>query len=131
MAFEHIKNAALPRTLGEVVTDVVDLLQKEIRLARAEITDKLAVKVQGGVWMGVAGVLGLVAGLLIAEAAVHGIASAGIALYWSYLIVGAVVALIAGLVFAKGRADLAVEITPDRTLRNIKTDLTTAKEQLR
>jgi hypothetical protein len=35
MAYDHIKGAALPRAFAEVLADVAELIQKEIRLARA------------------------------------------------------------------------------------------------
>jgi hypothetical protein len=130
MAYERLKNATLPRTLSDVLADVADLIQKEIRLARAEINAKLTAKIQGGIWMAAAGVLGLLAAILLVQAIVHAVASFGLALHWSYLIVAAVTAAAAGLAFAKGRADVAADMTPERSIRNIKNDISTAKEHL-
>jgi Putative Actinobacterial Holin-X, holin superfamily III len=130
MAYEHLKNAALPRAISEVLADVTDLVQKEIRLARAEISQKLATKIQGGVWMAAAGVLAFVAFILLLQAVVHGIASYGIALHWSYLIVAVVIAIGAGLAFAKGRSDVGAELTPERAVRNVQNDISVAKEHL-
>ena len=39
---DHLKNSALPRALSDVLADVVDLLQKEMRLARTEMSEKLS-----------------------------------------------------------------------------------------
>jgi hypothetical protein len=64
-------------------------------------------------------------------AIVFGIASAGIPLHWSCLIVAAIFAVIAGAAYAAGRGDLNEELTPSRTLRHIQQDVTIAKEQLR
>ncbi len=130
MAYEHLKNSALPRTLSDVLADLADLVQKEIRLARAELSAKLALKLQGGVWMGAAAFLGFIAALQLVQAVVYGIASFGMALHWSYLIVAAALAIAAGLAFAKGRSDMTEEMTPDRTIRNIKQDISKAREQL-
>lgn len=130
MAYEQLKNSALPRTLSDVLADIADLFQKEIRLARAEITAKLTTRIQGGVWMAAAGAFGLVAALLLVQAVVYAIASFGIALHWSYLIVAVVTGVAAVLAFVKGRADMRADMTPDRTIRNIKHDISTAKEQL-
>jgi len=74
--------------------------------------------------------LGLLAALLLVQAAVYAIASYGVALHWSYLIVAAVTGLGATLVFIKGRADVRADMTPDRSIRNIKHDIATAKEHL-
>ena len=130
MTSDHIKNAALPRALSDALADVADLVQKELRLARAELSKQFATKLQGGVWMAVAGVLGLVALLLLVLAIVHAIASLGIALHWSYLIVAVAVALLAGVAFARGRSDLSAPLTPARSIRNLKNDISAAKEHL-
>jgi len=127
---EHTKNSALPRVLSEVVADLADLFQKELRLFKAELSAKLSIKLWAGVWMSVAGVLGVVAALLVVQALVFGIAAFGIALHWSCLIVAAVFAAAGAAAFAKGKADAREELTPTRTIRNVKQDIATAKEQL-
>jgi hypothetical protein len=130
MALERLKDAALPHVVSGVVADLADLFQKEMRLARAELSAKITTKLQAGVWMSVAGVLGFIAALLVVQAAVFGIASYGIALHWSSLIVASVVAAIAAMSFFKGRSDAKEELAPTRTINQIKRDIATAKEQL-
>jgi Putative Actinobacterial Holin-X, holin superfamily III len=130
MALERIKDAALPHTVSNVVADLVDLFQKEIRLGRAEISDKITTKLQAGVWMSAAGVLALIAGLLVVQAVVVGIASYGIALHWSCLIVAGVLAAFAVMLFFKGRFDAKGELAPTRAINQVKQDIATAKEQL-
>ena len=130
MAYEQTRGAALPRAFAEVLAGLADLIQKEIRLARAEISDRLSTKIQGGVWMAVAGVLGFVAMLLLLEAIVFGIASLGLALHWSCLIVTAAIALLAAIAFAKGRADMRSDVMPRRTMRSVQRDISVAKEHL-
>ena len=130
MALERIKEAALPHTVSDVVADLADLFQKEIRLGRAEISDKITTKLQAGVWMSAAGVLALIAGLLVVQAVVVGIASYGIALHWSCLIVAGVLAAFAVMLFFKGRFDAKGELAPTRAINQVKQDIATAKEQL-
>lgn len=130
MAYERVKNAALPHAASDVVADLADLLQKEVRLARAEISAKIGSKLQAGIWMSAAAGLGVIAGLLVVQAIVFGLASLGIALHWSCLIVAAVLAAAAALSYAKARADAREDLTPTRTLQQIKRDISTAKEQL-
>jgi putative superfamily III holin-X len=60
MPFDGIRNSALVRTLADVLDDLPDLFQKEIRLAQAEFTEKIKDGVQASAWMMVAGLLGLV-----------------------------------------------------------------------
>ena len=127
---ETLKNSALPRALSEVVGDLADLFQKELRLARAELSEKLSLKLRGGVWISVAAALALSAGLLVIEGLVFAIASFGIALHWSCLIVAAVMAAAGGAAYAKGRTDVREELVPVRTIHQVKQDIAAAKEQL-
>jgi uncharacterized membrane protein YqjE len=129
---DHLKNSALPRALSEVVSDLADLFQKEIRLARAELSEKLSLKIRAGVWMSVAAGFGLVAAIVLVEALALGISAAfGIALHWSCLIVAALFAAGAAAAYAKGSANDQEELYPTRTAHQIKQDIATAKEQLR
>ena len=129
---DHLKNSPLPRALSDVVADLADLFQKEIRLARAELSEKLSLKIQAGVWMSAAAALGLVAVLVLVQAAIFGIASGfGIALHWSCLAVAALLTVIAVAAYAKGRANAKEQLSPTRTIYQVKQDIATAKEQLK
>jgi Putative Actinobacterial Holin-X, holin superfamily III len=128
MSHERLRYAAAPVT--EVVADLADLSQKELRLASAELSAKLSAKLHAGIWMSVAGVLGLIAGLVLIQAAIFAIASFGIALHWSCLIVAAALGAVALVSYLKGRADAREELTPARTIHQIKRDIATVKEQL-
>jgi Putative Actinobacterial Holin-X, holin superfamily III len=122
--------SSLPNAFSKVVTDLADLMQKEMRLARAELSEKLSISIRAGVWMLVAGVLAILAVLLVVQASVLGLAAAtGIALHWSSLIVAAVLGVAAGVAFAKGKADVPDQLTPDRALNQVKRDIAVAKEQ--
>jgi hypothetical protein len=130
MAFDRIKDATLPQAVSDVVGDLADLFQKEMRLARAELSAKISTKVRAGIWMSAAGVFGLIAGLLVVQAAVFAIASYGIALHWACLIVAGAALAFAGVAYFKGRSDAQEELAPTRTIHQIKRDIATAKEQL-
>lgn len=129
---EHLRNSPLPRALSEVVSDLADLFQKEIRLARAELSEKLSLKIQAGVWILAAAAFGLFALFVLVQAAIFGIAAGfGIALHWSCLAVGALLAVLAGTTYAKGRADAKEELSPTRTIYQVKQDIATAKEHFK
>jgi fatty acid desaturase len=122
--------SSLPNSFSKVVTDLADLMQKEMRLAQAELSEKLSISIRAGVWMSAAAVLAIVGVFLIVQAIVLGLSTAtGIALHWSCLIVAAVLAGAAGAAFAKGRADVPHQLTPDRAINQVKQDLAVAKEQ--
>jgi uncharacterized membrane protein YgcG len=125
-----LRNTGLVQALTDLFADLADLLQKELQLAKTEITEKVASRLRAGVWMVVAGALGMVAVLLVVEAAVFAIASFGIALHWSCLIVAGVLAVAAAAAFFHGRSAAQDQLLPTRTARQISQDIRTAKEQL-
>jgi hypothetical protein len=130
MALDRLKNSQFPTLLSDVAGDIADLVQKELRLAKAEVTRNIASKINAGVWFAVAGVLGLVVFILALQALVFGIASRGIALHWSCLIVAAACAVIAGAAFVVGRQKARSDLAPTRAIHQIGQDLRVAKEQL-
>lgn len=130
MAHEAIRDTTLIKALGDLFTDLSDLVRKEVRLARVEMAEAVSSGVQAGVWMAAAGLLAFIVALLLVQAAIFAIASLGLALYWACLIVAAVLAAAAAGAFLYGRS-LARGVTPRRTLKQINRDIGTAREQLR
>jgi hypothetical protein len=125
-----LRNSGLVQALTDLLANLADLLRKELQLAKTEITEKIVSRLRASVWMVVAGVLGMVAALLLIEAAVFAIASFGIALHWSCLLVAAVLGAAAAAAFFQGRAAAQDELLPTRTAKQISQDIKTAKEQL-
>jgi uncharacterized membrane protein YgcG len=130
MAHERLRNSGLAQALSDLLADLADLLQKELQLAKTEITEKITSRLRASVWMVVAGAVGMVAALLLVEAAVFAIASFGLALHWSCLLVAAVLAVGAAAAFYHGRSIAEDELLPTRTANQISQDIKTAKEQL-
>jgi VIT1/CCC1 family predicted Fe2+/Mn2+ transporter len=132
MAREALQDTALSRAVTELFADLSDFVQKELRLARAELLHKLNVRLNAGIWLVAAGFLGIVAVLLIIEGIVFAIASAGLALHWSCLVVAAALVVVAVLMFFYGRSRMAAEdLAPTRTARQLSEAMTAAKEHLR
>jgi uncharacterized membrane protein YqjE len=129
MAHESIKGTPFARSLSDLLSDLSHLVRKELELARAEMSSKFATKAQGGIWAGAAGLFGIIALLTVVQAVVFGIASFGIALHWSCLIVAAVCLLGAAIAYWRARSDLQEDLTPTRTINQIKQDIAAAKEQ--
>jgi hypothetical protein len=122
-------NPPMPEAFSRVVSDLADLMQKEMRLAKAEIANKITLGLRAGVWMSVAAALGIIALLLVVQAMVFGLSAAtGLALHWSSLIVAALLAAIAAASFAKAKADTP-SLAPDRAVHQVKRDIAIAKEQ--
>jgi len=130
MAYERLRNSGLTQALSDLFGDLGDLVQKEIQLAKAEITDKITSRLRASVWMVSAGFLGLIAALLVVEAAVFALASLGLELHWACLLVAAVLAAAGAAAFYHGRTVAETELLPTRSVRQITQDIKTAKEQL-
>jgi hypothetical protein len=130
MGYERLRNTTLPHVLSEVVADAAELFQRELRLAKAEISEKITTKLTAGIWTAAAGALALMAVFIVLQAVIFAIASAGLAMHWSCLIVAAGLAAIAAAAYFKGRADAKADLTPDRTIHQVKRDISTVKEQL-
>jgi uncharacterized membrane protein YqjE len=130
MGPDAIRKSALTRTLADVLGDLSELMRTELRLARAELTEKLTSVVSAVAWMGVAGVLWILTAMLAVEALVFGIASFGLALHWSCLVVAAALAVLGLVAFAFGRSAVHGDVLPTRSIRQINESIKTAKEQL-
>jgi putative superfamily III holin-X len=131
MAIEDLKHTALPRALADAIADAIDLVQKELRLARAEIADKVSRKLKAGVYFSASGILAFIAALVVVEAAIFALAMRGFALHWACLIVAAVLAVLAGALFVVGRAEAKESVVPERTIAQFKQDIATAKESFK
>jgi hypothetical protein len=130
MPFDGVRNSVLVRTLADVLDGLPDLLQKEVRLAQAEFIEKIKDGGQASVWMMVAGLLGLVTFFILIEAAIFAIASLGLALHWSCLIIAAVIGGCAATAFLYGRSIMPNTLVPTRSVSQVNEDIRTVKEQL-
>jgi uncharacterized membrane protein len=130
MVPEALAKSALTRTLADALGDFSDLVAKQIQLARAEITDNISNGILASIWLVVAGVLFLLAGVLVVEAAVFGLASTGIALHWACLMIAALLAATAGGILLYARSVARDTLTPARSIRQMNKDILAAKEHL-
>jgi hypothetical protein len=130
MAHDVLRDSALARALIGAMSDFSDLIGKEVRLAKAEIAEKVAIRLKASVWMVAAAALGFIAVLVLVQAAVLAIASFGVALHWACLLVGSVSAALASAAFFHGRSVATDDLTPSRSLTQITKDIATIKEQL-
>ena len=130
MAADRLRDSMLPNALSNVLSDIADLFQKELQLAKAELSSRLATKLRGGVWMLVAAALLLLAGAVFSQALVIWITTFDIAPHTACLIVGAMLLALASIAYLAGRGDVSEDLTPTRSIHHIKEDIRTTKEQL-
>ena len=131
MAIEDLKHTALPRALADTIASAVDLFQKELKLARAEISDKFASKLKAGGYFAASAAIGFVVVLVLVQAAIFALVARGFAPHWACLIVASVLAVTAGAVFALGRSEAKDSVMPDRTINQVKQDIAVAKENFK
>ena len=130
MANERFRQPSLPEILSEVLGDFVGLFQKELQLARAELSSNISAKFRGGAWLALAGLLGLLAFALLLGSLVTWIATFDVSLHVAFLMVAAGVALLAAFAYFAGRKEIQAEFTPSRTISQVKQDIEATKEQL-
>jgi Putative Actinobacterial Holin-X, holin superfamily III len=130
MARDRLRQRSLPEAFSDTLNDFADLFRKELQLARAELSSNVSTKLRGGLWLAIAGLLGLLALALILGGLVAWITAFDISLHFAFLIVAAGAGLLAVLAYAAGRSDAQAELTPSRTISQVKEDIETTKEQL-
>ena len=130
MPTERLEGSTLPHALSSAVADFADLVQKELRLARAEIAEKLANKVRAGFWMIASALLAFVAVLLLTAGLVIWISTLGISLPASCVIVAIAAAAISGIAYYTGRTDAREGFAPERTIHQLNRDIQETKERL-
>jgi len=128
MVHESLRNSILSRTLVDLIGNLSDLIGREIRLARAELTEKMQSAIRAGAWTAVAGLLGLTAVFFLLEAAVFALVTWGLAVYWACLVVAGVLAACGGVAFAVGRSGAPQDVFPNRSIKQISADVRTVKE---
>jgi hypothetical protein len=122
------------RSVGELLRDLANdstrLVRDEIALARAEATEKVKQAGAAVAMIAAGGVLAIPALVMI----LFGIAAllGKVMPDWvAALLVGAVVAVAAGLLARKGINDLSANrLTPERTAANIKRDVNLVQEKV-
>ena len=118
----------LGELLGNVATDIQDLVRGEVRLARSELDQKLDRVIMAAVWL-LGGALVAFAGLVVV---LQG-GAAALALVmptWAASVIVGLVIVIVGALFARsGLAMLSLKtLTPDRTVASLEKDARVVKE---
>lgn len=116
--------------VSQLFSDFSDLMQKEIALAKGELSKNISDKISGSVWMAVAGVVFMVALLTVVAGVVFLIASFGLAMHWSAFIVAAALAVVGGIMLAAGKSKLSGDTLPQRSVTQVKEDVRVVKEQM-
>jgi hypothetical protein len=126
---DALRTSSFGRVLSEVFEDVGLLFQQELKLAKKEVSLIVADQVRAVVYMMVAGLLGLVTLLLLCQAAVFALISAGFSGAVACLIVAGAAMLLAVIAVVVARSNMRTPV-PSRAFNQVKQDIATAKESL-
>ena len=127
------------RSFGSLFTELTQetttLVQQEVALAKAEMSEKIS-QVGSGLATLIIGGFILFAGLLkLLDAVIFGIAELlppDLTPWLAALIVGGIVAIIGAVMLQKGRSNLkSGNLVPQRTAESLRRDKEFAKEQIR
>ena len=118
----------LGEIIGNVATDLGDLVRGEIKLARAELDQKLDRVVVAALWI-VGGALIAFAGLVVLIQAAAVALSHVMAVWAAFLIVGLLIIIVGGLLARSGIAMLSIKgLAPSRTAASLQKDAKLVKE---
>ncbi len=124
------------RSLGDLFGDLSrqlgTLIQKEIQLAKTEMTARVKTLGRDAAMMGAGGALAYAA-LLVGLMALSFLLAELLNSFWlGFLIVAIVVGVIAAVLIQRGRAELKrTDLTPRQTIETIKEDAEWAKQQVK
>jgi hypothetical protein len=129
--FHREMTRPLTSVMTQVVSDAAYLVQTEIRLARSEISEKLGAAASSGAYIGAGAVLLLPGIFVLLMAIVRWLEIAGLPTQWGLLLVGGIVTLIGVALAMSGANSLkASTLVPDRTLHQVREDISVAKEHV-
>ena len=122
-------DASLGDLFGRMTNDVSTLIRKEMELARVELKEEAKTAGKAGGMLGAAGVTGHLAVLLLSFALAWGLAEV-MPTGFAFLIVGALWAIVALVLFTNGRKRMKqVNPVPEQTVETLKEDAQWLRDQ--
>jgi uncharacterized membrane protein YqjE len=125
------RSSALPLTalIGQAIAEITSLARSELRLAQAEIGEKISALSGAALLFAIGIVFSLGAAILLMFGAVEWASRVGIPYRWGFVLVGIVGIAIGLISILKAVQRLrTTTVLPDRTIHQLKADLATVKE---
>jgi hypothetical protein len=114
---------SLTQAVGDVLSDSLDLIQTELRLARVEAGEKLNSVVTLAATGGAGAMLLLLGAILLLLGAVRWLAIAGLPEEWGLLVVGGIAAALGFVLIAQARQRASADaLMPKRTISELQAD---------
>ena len=124
------KTRPLASLVTEVISEVAYLIQTEIRLARAELGEKLGSAANGGTLIGIGALLLLPGLFVLLMDVVRWLEISGVPDQWALLLVGSTAFVIGAVLAFSGAQRLRTSaLMPHRTLEQVRADVSVVKEQ--
>ena len=121
---------SMPEVLQDIVGNVQEIIKSEMRLAKAEIHDKVSRATGPAVRLAVGSAFGLYALGFLLFTAVMGLATI-VATWMAALIVGVTLAVLAAALMGSAIARLKrVNAVPEKTVESLKENVQWAKDQI-
>ena len=128
----HESTRPLTSLFADLVGEVTDLFQTEIRMVRAEVNEKLSRIANSGVLIAAGAIVMIPAAFILLLAVVRWLAVAGLPEHWGLLLVGLVTAGVGAALLMTGTKNLkASALVPQRTIDQLQADLSVVKEHVR
>lgn len=128
---QHTSEPSLAALLGGIINDAKDLMLHEVTMAKLEVQDELRKTKAAAISLGIGiGVLA-VGGMLLILMLVHLLdALTDVPLWGCYGIVGAVFAIVGGVLLATGKNKASeIDVVPEQTVETMKENAKWIKEQ--
>ena len=128
----HDSTRPLASLFTDLISEVTQLFQAEIRLVRAEMNEKVSRVANSGALIGAGAVVMLPAVFILLLAIVRWLEVAGLPEQWGLLIVGVGVAALGAILLMKGINNLkGSALVPQRTIEQVQADFSVAREHVR
>jgi Flp pilus assembly protein TadB len=129
MANHTIGERSASEMVQDVVRDMGDVVRGEVRLAKAEISEKAAKAGKAGGYFGVAALCGVMGFACLVLAGVAGLALV-MPIWLAALLMSVFLVCIAAAGYAGGKAKMKdINPVPERTVQTIKDDIQWAKHR--
>jgi Putative Actinobacterial Holin-X, holin superfamily III len=122
---------SIAELLGGLIGDAQSLLRREVDLARREVTLEIDKAKQGVTMIGMGAGLSIIGGFLLSLMLVYALQDLiGLALWVSYLIVGALLTIIGGIALRQGTSRMGdIDPVPHATISSVRKDVEWISEQ--
>jgi uncharacterized membrane protein YqjE len=126
-----VEERSLGELMGDLSRDMSTLVRKELELARIEIKEEVSNVGKAGGILGGTALAGYMALVMISFAIAWGLAAV-MPTGFAFLLVGLVYAVVAAVLYSKGRAELQkVRPVPEQTVETLKEDVQWARQQMK